>query len=175
MQGRGMKLMVLIGLLMLALSSGLGVAPAQASSPNPQPDVFKTVNIQNVDSTPIHVPCALGGMGEDVVLSGNQIATLRVVSYPNGSHLMALRIRFDKVTGQGQTSGEAYRAISTELSIERGVSPFPVDIVYQIQYKLRGLTSGTRLLVYERVKQSFDVAGNTTFNSQVDRMSCTTV
>jgi len=111
MKGRGTWLAT-VGLLALALMSVLGVAPAQANSSNPKPDVFKTVDIQNVDSTPIHVPCALGGLGEDVVLSGNQVATLRVVSYPDGSHLMSLRIRFDKVTGLGQTSGEMYQAIA---------------------------------------------------------------
>jgi hypothetical protein len=47
-----------------------------------------------------------------------------------------------------------------------------VDIFYQLQYTLHGLTSGTRLIVYERVKQSFDVDGDTTFSAQVNRMSC---
>jgi hypothetical protein len=107
-----MQLRSAASLLALALSLA-----AQTQSASAQAAPF-TINLQFPITISVFVPCALGGAGEVVDLSGMLHELFHVVSTPGGRLQLKLHDQPQGISGTGETSGEKYQAtgVTQQLS-----------------------------------------------------------
>jgi len=164
-----------VGVVALALAANVQPTPPQAKSSS---STFVTNDIQEISAPPIRVPCALGGAGEDVQLSGNQRVRVEAKSFRNGTHSIKVRVRYD-VTGYGDVSyplmGATYRARGDESMMELGYSPLPVTLTYLSQYRLESRVLRTKLTAYVHNVQHIDLAGDVTVLSDIYKLTCTSM
>ena len=162
------------GLLAVALAMVLNAGPAMAHSSMPsEKGGVKTeqTSVDAVSTADIFVPCALGGAGEFVQLSGNTITRQKSTAYPNGAFKLDIRVKYDGVVGVGLTSGEPYKVTSKMKILQSGIVPFPYTYSYKTKLKLKGLWSKTKFRTYDSAETVVDANGistTTTLGSLID-------
>lgn len=175
MIGRGKRLAGMLGLLAIALAMVLNAAPAMAHSSMPsEKGGVKTEQtaVENIGTVEVFVPCALGGVGEIVQLSGNQVYRQKATTYPSGAFKIDLRVKYDGVVGVGQTSGEPYKVTSKTKILQSGVVPFPYTFTYKAKLKLKGAWSKTKFRTYESSETVVDANGISTTTSIGPLIDC---
>jgi hypothetical protein len=75
-------------------------------------------------SAGVFVSCALGGVGEDVLVAGTITTVLRTSTDASGGTHFVLRANYDSLSGTGLTSGTRYRAVATEGDTTHNFDPF---------------------------------------------------
>lgn len=70
------------------------------------------------------VPCALGGLGEEVVVEGTVLTVLLQTTDASGGTHFVLRASYDSLVGTGLTSGTVYHAVATEGTTSYDFDPF---------------------------------------------------
>lgn len=70
------------------------------------------------------VPCALGGLGEEVLVEGTiHTVVFQSTDASGGTHFV-LRANYDSLVGTGLTSGTMYHAVATEGTSSYDFDPF---------------------------------------------------
>jgi len=163
---------LLIGLTLL-ISSALGVMPARAAARADKGAtlVFDTRASQDV-STQQFVPCADGGLGEDVALSGTQQFRQRVTSYSDGSFRLEERTKLDGIVGVGESTGDTYRVKGELRDKIRSFTSFPLRFESTYKFQIRSKTSDVVLRIEEKVRGEIDANGNTTLRVDVQKIAC---
>jgi hypothetical protein len=70
------------------------------------------------------VPCALGGIGEDVLVDGTALLVIFQTTDASGGTHFVLRANYDSLVGAGLTSGTIYHAVATEGTSSYDFDPF---------------------------------------------------
>jgi hypothetical protein len=176
MGGGRIRKVGLVGLFALLAALVAGAIPAQAQIQAIRRGPGQTT--EELSSEPlaaeVFVPCALGGLGEVVQLSGTQRYRLRTTNYASGAFRVDLRAEYSGVVGVGMISGEPYRATSSTRLIQAGTLPYPLKIVSRSKLALRGLISRTKFRTYETSHVTIDTTGVQTSTSIGPLVDCRT-
>jgi len=70
------------------------------------------------------VPCALGGLGEEVLVEGTALLVVFQSTDASGGTHFVLRANYDSLVGTGLTSGTIYHAVATEGTSSYNFDPF---------------------------------------------------
>ena len=106
-----MKKFVLLLVAALLLAQLLVASPAEAATPFavPQQAATYTYSTKFPLDMYVYVPCALGGQGEDVLLSGNLHDLFHLTFDANGGFQGTFSDNPQGISGVGSTSGIKYQ------------------------------------------------------------------
>lgn len=104
-------------------------------------------NIKVPVSIPVFIPCAAGGAGELVVLSGNLHVLLRfTVDHAGGIHA-ASHFQPQGISGLGQTTGDKYQG--TGVTQDEFNAKVGVEETFINNFRIIGQGPGNNFLIHE--------------------------
>jgi hypothetical protein len=117
----------------------------------------------------VFIPCAAGGMGEDVTLNGNLHALISTTV--NGNHIsFNMHFQPQGITGVGSVTGDKYQGTGiTRFSFEEDAVAFPIILTMVNNFKIIGQGSGNNFLVHQNFHLT--VNANGTVTASVDNFS----
>jgi hypothetical protein len=132
--------------------------PVVVGGPNLAAVASTTSDVFPVEITQF-VPCANGGAGEVVVVTGNLHEVFTTVISGNGTLVLRSHFQPQGVSGVGLTTGDKYQATGvTELS-DVISPPFPVTSTFVNNFRFIGQGPGNNLLVHEVAHLTIDANG----------------
>lgn len=130
-----------------------------------------TVSTSFPISISVFVPCAAGGNGEVVDLSGSLHAVFSITVNGNNVHLNTL-FNPQGVNGVGETTGAKYQATGeTRSDMNFDVVAFPLNITFVNNFKIIGQGPNNNFLVHENLH--ITVNANGTLTAFIDNFSFT--
>jgi len=169
-----MKRLPLLGLIcVLLLACGSPpVAPEEGATTQPgfRASQFTDPNDFFPISFPVFVPCAAGGLGEDVLLTG-RLHQVFHVTVSNSENLVSTVHNNERLTGTGATTGDKYRATVGDKFQSHFHFFHRVGEVFSAvsTFRMIGQGSGTNFLVSQRIH--FTVNANGSVTAVVDKLS----
>jgi hypothetical protein len=116
----------------------------------------------------VFIPCANGGAGEDVFLSGN-LRILSVITIDqNGGYHAQNQFQPQGITGVGSVTGTKYQATGLTRSADNFVN-LPYTSTYVNNFRIIGQGSGNNFLVHETFHITLNAFGELT--AEVDNYS----
>jgi len=158
-KGLSLKFTMLVIVVMLAALLGPTAASAAADS-------FTVSSSFPIDIL-VFVPCAAGGAGEDVELTGNLHDLFHVTFTPGGGFRLSVVDNPQGVSGTGLTTGAKYQATGITRDNFGGTVGFEETFVNN--FRIIGQGSGNNFLVHENFH--FTVNANGTVTSFHDNFS----
>lgn len=152
---------ILIALAVIAVS---GAVPAQARA-----TVF-TDNFQEPIDIIVFVPCAAGGAGEDVALSGTLHILFRTTFDNRGGFHTKFHFQPQGVSGTGLTTGDKYQATGVTQGTDNGKVGFESTFVNN--FRVIGQGPGNNFLVHENFHITFNANGEVTAFVDNFRVEC---
>jgi len=156
---------VLLSFIALAVALSLiglsGAVPASARA-----TVF-TDNVQIPFDLFVFVPCAAGGVGEDVYLSGTLHVLFRTTFDNVGGFHTTFHFQPQGISGTGLTTGDKYQATGETQGTDNGKIGFESTFVNN--FKIIGQGPGNNFLVHENFH--FTVNANGEVTAFVDNFS----
>jgi hypothetical protein len=116
---------------------------------------------------PVIVPCANGGAGEVVLLTGDLHMLLRITADNNGGLHVKMHVQPQGVSGVGMTTGAKYQATGVaqeEFNVKVGIEDTFVN-----NFRIIGQGPGNNLLVHENAHFTINANGDVT--ASVDNFS----
>jgi hypothetical protein len=115
------------------------------------------------------VPCAAGGAGETVDLTGNLHVLMTMTQ--NANHLeVSLQFQPQGISGTGSVTGDRYQGTGvTRSRFTMDVAGFPVSTTFVNNFRVVGQTSGNDFLVHENFHLT--VNGNGAATAFLDNFS----
>jgi hypothetical protein len=132
---------LVLGLTLLSFS----VRTAQAEVPT---------NLKVPVTIGIFIPCAAGGAGEVVFLTGNLHILLRFNMDQAGGIHAASHFQPQGISGTGQTTGDKYQATGVEFNAKVGVEETFVN-----NFRIIGQGNGNNFLIHETFHITFNANG----------------
>jgi hypothetical protein len=116
------------------------------------------------------IPCALGGQGEEIHLSGTLRTVLHTTFDANGGSVYILNLQSQDITGVGSISGDTYRQVGTgRFSVSfHGI---PTNLTGLLTAQLIGPGPDNNLLTHKIIHIAVNANGEVTadvFNSSVE-------
>jgi hypothetical protein len=140
--------------LVLALALSAGMVPARAEATTYKTNIFEQTDIL------VYVPCALGGMGEYVYLSG-PLHILMVTTYnAGGGYMSKTHFQPQGISGVGQTSGVRYQATGGTQDTFTG--RIGTTYTYINNFKIVGQGPGNNYMVHETFHYTVNANGSVT-------------
>lgn len=156
-----MKIKRLFSILALALTFVLVFTSVAYGMATPTTDnVVVPINIS------FFVPCAAGGTGETVNLSGNLHELTEITENADGGYHMVILHQPQGVSGFGQTTGYTYQGTGTTLT-ETDISGLPFQDTYANDFLIIGQSSGNNFMVHDTINAQGQVT------AEVDNFSNT--
>lgn len=139
---------------------------AAVSTPLP-PALTGTSSVNEPIDMTVYVPCALGGHGEYVSLSGNMHVESHSITDPNGRfHYESVAVQ--RMSGVGATSGDKYQG--TGVTRDSGyVEGIPSSVSYVNNFLIIGQGPGNNFVLHENVHLTINANGEIT--ADVDNFS----
>jgi len=153
------KLVLLVAVLLLVLS--LGIVPAQAKA------TTFTVNYSEEIELYVFVPCALGGTGEEVYLSGPLHILMTTTFNDSGAFVIRDLFQPQGISGTGMISGDRYQATGETMDTNTGRVGYEYSFVNN--FKIVGHGSGNNFMVHENLHVTVNPDG--TLTAYVDNFS----
>jgi len=164
----GIRWLSVVGALLTSalLIMTLGALPAQASA-----DSF-TASVKIPVSVTVFVPCANGGAGEFVDLSGNLHDLFHVtIDNASGAHLKILA-NPQGVQGTGATTGAKYQGAGvTQTYRMDGSGGLPFTVTFVDNFRIIGQGADNNYLIHENMTVTVNASG--TITALVDHFSAT--
>jgi hypothetical protein len=126
-----------------------------------------TTNIRIPDTLSVFVPCADGGAGEVVDLSGNLHVLLRTTLDGNGGFHTKYHFQPQGISGTGQTTGDKYQA--TGVTQEQFNGKVGQEFTYVNNFRIIGQGPGNNFLVHQLIHITVNANGEVT--ASVDNFS----
>ena len=153
------KLILLVLVLVLALS--LGAVPARAAA-----TTFMVNYTEELDLL-VYVPCALGGTGEIVELSGPLHVLFTITSSSSGTYVLKYLNHPQGITGTGWSSGDKYQATGETGGTYTARIGFEETFINN--FKIVGQGPGNNFMIHENFH--FTVNPNGTLTVYADNFS----
>jgi len=153
------KLVFLALILALILTLGIGQAEAKATA--------VTTNFSEDTQILVYIPCALGGTGEFVLLSGPLHILFSTTVDNNGGFKSKYHFQPQGISGTGEISGDHYQA--TGVTQETIVGRVGFEDTYVNNFKIVGQGPGNNYMVHENLH--ITVNPNGTLTAFVDNFS----
>lgn len=172
MEESAVKKLALILLASLLLTQLLVAFPSQAAAPfsSPLPAFADTYNLAVPTNISVSVPCALGGRGEDVYLSGDLHIVSHITRDPGGYHLDE-HYQPKGITGVGMTSGDRYRATGITRSSEN-FRFLPYSFTLVNNFRIIGQGTGNNFLLHETFHLTVNGNGGLTADADNYSVDC---
>jgi hypothetical protein len=145
----------------LALIFALGVTPAQAAATTDITNISEQVDLL------VYVPCAAGGAGELVDLSGPLHMLFVTVFDGQGNFHTKTLFQPQGISGTGETTGAMYHATGETQDSFNGKLGY--EYTYVNNFKIIGEGTGNNFLVHENIHLT--VNANGTLTAYVDNFS----
>ena len=129
----------------------LGLLSAQAAV---------TTNIEVPVNIPVFIPCAAGGAGELVVLSGDLHVLLRFTIDNNGGIHSASHFQPQGISGIGQTTGDKYQG--TGVTQDEFNAKVGHEETFINNFRIIGQGNGNNFLVHENFHITINANGSVT-------------
>lgn len=129
-----------------------------------------TINLQVPFNQTVLVPCANGGAGELVDISGTLHILLHITISNSGRITVKEHFQPQGVSGIGQTTGDTYRATgvtqqTTTLDDNDGA---PFEFTFVNNFRIIGQGPGNNLLVHQTIHLTINANGEiTAFQSNI--------
>jgi hypothetical protein len=151
----------------LLLAQLLVASPTQAATPFavPQQAVSYMYSVKFPLDMYVYVPCALGGQGEDVLLSGNLHALFHLTFDANGGFQGAFNDNPQGVSGVGSASGIKYQG--TGVSHSNFTGKIGSAETFVNNFRIIGQGAGGDILIHDL----YHVNGNGTVTADVGNVS----
>jgi hypothetical protein len=153
--------------LALMLSPVVRTAPAEAKA------TTVTTNEKIPLDMPVFVPCANGGVGEVVWLSG----TLHLLSHAtddgSGGFHVSIHSQPQGVSGVGLDTGDKYQGTGVTREDRNAKPPFPSESTYVNNFRIIGQGPGNNLLIHENVHMTVSANGEVTAEVDNFKAECT--
>lgn len=124
-------------------------------------------------SLSVFVPCAAGGAGELIDVSGPLHVVLSTTI--NGNNIRVTQsFNPQGVVGTGETTGDTYHGTGiTRFDLTASVNEFPTEFTFVNNFYMIGTTSsGGKLLIHETAHITVDANGQTTANFDKPSVTC---
>jgi hypothetical protein len=120
----------------------------------------------------VFIPCAVGGTGEVVTLSGN--LHILISTTVNANHISAdMHFQPQGISGIGSVSGDKYQGTGiTRFSFEADVVAFPFVETLVNNFKIIGQGPGNDFLVHENFHLTINANGAVTASMDNFTTSC---
>jgi hypothetical protein len=115
------------------------------------------------------VPCANGGAGEVVEVSGNLHQVLTTVLTESGRIVVRSHFQPQGLSGVGLTTGDKYQATGVTQETASFSPPFPVTATFINNFRFIGAGPDNNLLVHQEAHVTIDANGNVRVD--VDKLS----
>ncbi len=121
-------------------------------------------NMSFPETISVFIPCAVGGVGEVVTLSGN--LHVLISTTVNANHISSdMHFQPQGISGLGSVSGNKYQATGiTRFSFEADVAGFPFIQTLVNNFKIIGQGPGNNFLVHENFHLTVNADGTVTAN-----------
>lgn len=150
---------------LIAIAAAITLTPAAASA-----DV--TSNVRSPLSMSVFVPCANGGRGETVVLSGDLHTLTRVIVNGNSVRL-SVQNQPQGLSGIGTTTGAKYQGTGgTRDDFSLTAPSFPANFTTINNVRIIGQGSAANLLLHENTHFTVNANGTTTAVVDNFRLDC---
>ena len=126
-----------------------------------------TENVKVPVEIPVYIPCADGGAGEVVTLSGDLHTVLRYTESARGGIHAASHFQPQGISGVGETTGDKYQA--TGVTQDEFNATVGVEETFVNNFRIIGQGSGNNYLVHSVFHITFNANGSIT--AFVDRLS----
>lgn len=146
------KLLVLTGLVTL-------LAFAAASSSSGAPATTITTSTSFPIELLVFIPCANGGVGEDVLLSGNLHDLFHVTINDNSLHVK-VHDQPQGISGTGQVTGDKYQA--TGVTQDEFNTSFGYEETFVNNFRIIGQGPGNNFLVHDNFHITVNANGTVT-------------
>lgn len=167
------KLMLLLAAILL-VSPLLIAFPTQAATPfrSPLPPATTmTISVKEPSVIPVFIPCALGGQGEVVELTGTLHMVMHFTVDPNGGYHYDLSFQPQGMSGVGETSGDKYQATGITRD-SANFSTLPYNSTYVNNFRIIGQGTGNNFIVHENVHFTINANGELTAYADNFSASC---
>ncbi|MBI2852663.1 MAG: hypothetical protein HYX84_06145 [Chloroflexi bacterium] len=119
----------------------------------------------------VFVPCANGGAGELVSLSGNLHVLVTVTEDEAGGFHLSASNNPQGISGTGLTTGANYRGTGVtrqELNLTNGAS----EVTFVNNFRIIGQGTGNNFLVHQTVHLTVNANGEVTADVVIDSVDC---
>ena len=143
----------LAGVMLLVAVLAIGVVPSNAAV---------QVNDKTVISLTVFVPCAAGGAGEIVDLSG-PLHTL--ISFTINGNNVSGKFHFQPqgISGTGETTGDKYQATGvTQQTFKTSLQNGQANLTFVNNFRIIGQEPGNNFLVHENLHINVNADGTLT-------------
>jgi hypothetical protein len=156
--------------ILIALAMALGmIGISGAGSAQAQATVF-TDNVQIPINLLVFVPCAAGGAGEDVDLSGTLHVLFRTTFDSRGGFHSKFHFQPQGVSGTGLTTGDKYQATGVTQGTDNGKVGFESTFVNN--FRIIGQGPGNNFLLHENFHFTINANGEVTAFVDNFRVEC---
>jgi hypothetical protein len=121
------------------------------------------------------VPCALGGVGEEVLVEGTALTVVRQESDAAGGTHFVLHTNYDSLVGTGLTSGTTYHAVATENETSHNFQPFvgpPYSFTFTQHVRFIGQGPGNDFIIADTAHVTVNAEGVATAEHEDFRVDC---
>lgn len=145
------KVAIFVSTCLLLLVFGSALAKAT---------VIKSNEIVPLNRT-VFVPCAAGGIGEDVLLEGNLHVLLHLTDDSNGGFHGKMKNQPQGVRGYGALTGDMYQGNGvTQQTISIGSGSLPFTTTFVSNFLIIGQGSGNNYLAHTRYHLTVNANGD---------------
>ena len=145
--------------------------PAHPDSPDFAATATNTNVTQALDILTF-VPCANGGAGEFVHLTGQLHTVTQVTLSAGRSALFYLHFQPEGVTGVGLTSGDVYHGTGVTKVTQTFGSQFPVTRTFVNEFNVIGPRPSNNFKVHETFHITINANGTVTVSADNFRVTC---
>ncbi len=110
----------------------------------------------------VFVPCANGGAGEGVLLSGNLHILARVTVSESGNASIGIHFQPQGISGTGAVTGDKYQGTGVTLENININAPLPFSDTFVNNFRIIGQGNGNNFLVHSTFHVTVNANGEVT-------------
>jgi hypothetical protein len=133
-----------------------------------------TINDQVPINQTAFVPCANGGAGETVELTGTLHTLIVVTTSDSGRITVKEHFQPQGVTGIGETTGDTYQAtgVTQQTQTWDGNDDMPIEFTFVNNFRIIGHGPGNNFLVHETTHVTVNANGEVTAEHSTFTTEC---
>ena len=149
------------------------LAPSEMSAAVPQFAAATSTTSTIVPfATVTFVPCANGGAGEAVLLTGNLHVLLHTTISNSGNAHFKVHFQPQGVSGVGLTTGDNYQGTGVTQPEANFNDPLPVTRTFINNFRIIGQGTGNNLLVHQNAHLTINANGEVTATVSNTSVEC---